>query len=117
MQEATKFLFDTSFEGRQSERAKRPDGRPMPTRTEEELETARQESYRAGHAAGIMEAHAEIETLAAKALAVVGRELGALGGTQKIAIEQMRRESAALAHAIGRKLAPALIQRHPFEEV
>ena len=117
MHEATKFLFDTSFEGRVSERAKRPDGRPMPTRTEEELEAARGESYATGHSAGIAEAHAQIEAAAAEALAVIGRELGTLGGAQNAAIEKMRHECAALAHAIGRKLAPALIQRYPLEEI
>jgi len=117
MQEATKFLFDTSFEGRSGERAKRADGRPVPTRTEEELEAARQESFRAGHTAGAAEVRAEVETAAAQALAVIGRELAALGRTQSAAIEHIRRESAALAHAIGRKLAPALIQRHPLAEI
>jgi flagellar assembly protein FliH len=117
MHEATKFLFDTSFEGRTSERTKRPDGRPVPTRTEEELEAARHESYAAGHAAGIAETRAEVETVAAQALTVISRELGTLGGVQTAALETMRRECAALAHAIGRKLAPALIQRYPLVEI
>jgi flagellar assembly protein FliH len=36
---------------------------------------------------------------------------------QAKAIEEMRRQSVELAHAVAMKLAPALMRRHPLEEI
>jgi flagellar assembly protein FliH len=117
MREKSKFLFENSFDGRTGERARRADGRPIPTRTEEELEAARQESYAAGHAAGAAEVRVQVDTIAAQALTIIGSGLSTLGEAQGKAIEEMRRKSVELAYAVAVKLAPALMRRYPLEEI
>ena len=117
MAETSKFLFETSFEARQNERARRSDGRPMPTHTEAELEAARSESFAAGHAAGSAEARGEIEAAVAQALTTIARSIASLGATHKTALQQISSDSAVLARAVGTKLASALIARHPLGEI
>ncbi|HYM30945.1 MAG TPA: FliH/SctL family protein [Candidatus Cybelea sp.] len=117
MREASKYLFDTSFEARGNDRATRGDSRPMPTRTEEELQAARAEGLAAGHAAGLADARAQAEHQAAQALTGIARELATLGEAQTETLDRITADAAQLAQQIGLKLARTLVQKYPMTEV
>lgn len=114
MKQAVKFTFDTRFD----------DGQPPASRSyakvrfsEEELERARAEAYAAGFSAG----HAEATALADQDFGSALRNLVSNAASLLAALDaesaSIRGEAAALALAVARKLAPALVASRPEAEI
>jgi flagellar assembly protein FliH len=118
-----KFLFDTSFDTEQSAKTKAAaaaqaavEEPPVPTFSEDELETARRAAFAEGQAAGLAEAeasHAKRLALAVEALPPLFAQLA-----QGIAAEadERRRETLDAALTVVRKLFPQLARSHGLEE-
>lgn len=115
-----RFLFDRSFDV-STKRAKKPkpeeEKPPEPTFSRAELDAARQEGYAEGHAAGMEEAAAGIESEIARLVAVIGENLPPLSEAQAVANEHLLRDGARLATTIARKILPAYTARHGMEEM
>jgi flagellar assembly protein FliH len=114
MTNGTKFLFETSFD---PAKASDPDVPPPPSFSEEELAAARDEGFRAGHAAGHDEMSRAIEQAAADALAAIGVQLAAMNGR----FEDIRQAAIAsgveVVAATVRKMVPALAKRNGLAEI
>jgi len=119
-----KFLFETSFDKEQSERAKAAaaakaaaEQPPAPTFSEEELEAARQAAFAQGKAAGLTDAKgAQSERLAA-AVEGLPALFSQLAEALAADAEALRRETLEAALTVVRKLFPQLARDHGLEEV
>jgi flagellar assembly protein FliH len=119
-----KFLFETSFDREQSERAKAAaaakaaaEQPPVPTFSEEEMEAARQAAFAEGKAAGLAEAEgAQAERLAA-AVEGLPPYFTQLGEALAADAEALRRETLGAAITVVRKLFPQLARDHGLEEI
>lgn len=126
----TKFLFDTEFDEVPTRRAMKreaaqqaaeepppPPPPPPPMFSEQELQLAREQAFEAGKRAGIHEAEAATQRLAATALqALVGR----LQSLERNAVELAgRRDRNAIraALAVARRLLPAFAEREGLGEL
>ena len=127
-----KFLFDRSFDDEEPrppiEEAEPEDGEaveeeeeepevPVVTFTEEEMETARTESFAAGREEGVREASDAIERQAAEALSEISGLLPTVFEAQEEANATGARDAVTVAVAIVRKLFPDLNRRNGLEEV
>lgn len=112
----TKFLFDNQFDVDADGNLK-PDEAPAPLYTEEDLAAARGEAQQIGFAAGKQEASGEIENLAANTLQGIAAAVGDLGAQHEQAVLALKQEAAQMAMVIAGKLAPALLQRQPLDEI
>ena len=98
-------------------------GRPARARHErsnfrkEDVAAANADGYAAGHAAGLEEARQEIARLEAQALECFARELTAFKAAHENALPAFGREALELALAIGRAIAPKLMERAPLVEI
>ncbi len=113
MTNATKFLFGTSFDAAKAD----PEAPPPPTFSEEEIAAARDEGFRAGHAAGHDEMARSVEQAAAKALEQMSIQLADMNGR----FDEIRQGAIAsgvdVVAAAVRKLVPALAKRHSLAEI
>jgi flagellar assembly protein FliH len=117
---AERFLFDRSFDvnARPAKKPKPEEEKPPePTFSREELEAARQDGHAQGHAAGVAEASAGLESEIARLVAAIGEKLPALSAAQAAANERLLHDGARLATVIARKILPAFTARHGMEEV
>ena len=110
---ATKFLFGTSFDPAKAD----PEVPPPPTFSEADLAAAREDGFRAGHAAGHDEMSRSVEQAAAAALAEIGARLADMNGR----FDEIRQAAIAsgveVVAATVRKLVPALAKRHGLSEI
>ncbi|NQV80460.1 MAG: hypothetical protein HQ495_07890 [Alphaproteobacteria bacterium] len=122
MAKLEKFLFDTEFEvddpdWDKEEVEEAPDPDTVPRYSENEMRAALQqandESRAAGHTAGLAEARDEIASFAAQELVRITHQIDRLADAEAKNDNIARSEAADLALAIGRRLAGALIDRHP----
>lgn len=111
-----KFLFDNQFDVDDNGNLK-PDEKPKPLYTEEDLAAARSEAQQLGFAAGKQQALAEIENLAANTLQQISEAIGRIGAQHEKAILAVKQEAAQMAMVIAGKLAPAVLQRQPLDEI
>ena len=112
----TKFLFDNSFEV-DSEGNLKPDEKPDVLYTEEDLAAARGEAQQIGYSAGRQEALGEIQNLAANTLQNIAAAVDNIGMQHEQAILAAKQDAARMAMVIAGKLAPALLQCQPLDEV
>lgn len=123
-----KFLFETSFDPAAPQRAPEPEEivepeepveelPPPPTFSEEELAAAREESFAAGHAAGVAEAEAATERLAARALDGIANRLPELFAAQERTNQVNAANAARVAAAMVRKLLPSMVETHGLAEI
>jgi flagellar assembly protein FliH len=90
---------------------------PEPTFTKAELEAAREEGYTAGRDEMRAEAEASTETSAMLALNALAEHFAGISEAQDAAIEEIRRESVAIACAVTRKMFPSLAQQVALPEI
>ncbi len=123
MAKMEKFLFDTEFEvddedWDKEEVVEAPDPDTLPHYSENEMRTALQEAREASHAEGLAiglsQARSEIASFASQEMVKIGRQIERLADAEASNIDIARREAAGLALAVGRRLAGALIDRHPL---
>ncbi|MBT4490664.1 MAG: hypothetical protein HOK30_18945 [Rhodospirillaceae bacterium] len=112
----TKFLFDNSFELDADGKVKEDD-LPEVLYTEEDIAAARGEAQQIGFAAGKAETLGDIENRAANTLGNMAEALGNIGAQHSQAILLIKQEAAQMAMVIAGKLAPALLQQQPLDEV
>lgn len=137
MSETYKFLFETDFDEEtgfaddpgfaadtelaESARGAHAEAEPPPSYSQEELDAARDEGYRAGHAEGLEAGRADVaaaaETAKADALDKLGERLEALRAEIQGSGEQRSRESLDVALTLVSKLFPALTRRYGREEI
>jgi flagellar biosynthesis/type III secretory pathway protein FliH len=115
-----RFLFDRSFDV-SAKPAKKPkpeeEKPPEPTFSRKELDAAHHDGYAEGHAAGMEEAAAGIESEIAQLVAAIGEKLPPLSEAQAAANERLLHDGARLATTIARKILPAYSARHGMEEM
>lgn len=114
MKQAVKFTFDTRFD----------DGQPSAQRSyakvrfsEEDVERARAEAYASGFSAGHAEATANGERAIGDAMRDFASNAASLLAALDAESASIRGEAAALALAVARKLAPALVASRPEAEI
>ena len=112
----TKFLFDNSFEVDGEGNIKVED-KPEALYTEEDLAAARGEAQQIGFAAGQQEALGSIQNMAANTLQNIAATIANMGAQQEQAILGVKQDAAQMAMVIAGKLAPALLQSQPLDEV
>ncbi|MEX2644448.1 MAG: FliH/SctL family protein [Acetobacterales bacterium] len=127
MSAARKYIFDVEFDehGRivnpveEEQVREEPEDLPPPEATfsKAELEQARAEGHAAGREEMRTEAEAATETAAALALDTVAERIAGLAGAQRDAVEELRRESVAMALAVARKMFPTLARRNALPEI
>ena len=118
MTQSEKFLFETEFERPGAallEKQEDPD--TVLLYTEPDITAARREAHEQGHAAGLDEARTETSATVASALQVLGAQVEGLLGDVDARIEEVRKDAAGLAFAIGRTLAATLLEREPVLEI
>jgi flagellar assembly protein FliH len=110
--EPVKFLFDHDF-------AVAGEGKPSIKLAEHasKLQEAEAAGYSRGFAQGQAEIHAETERRAAAALERIAAALEKLDRSLAAVEARLETEAVAVAVAVARKLAPALVAREPFAEV
>lgn len=111
-----KFLFDNQFDVDGNGKIK-PDEAPAALYTEEDLAAARGEAQQIGFAAGKQEALGEIQNMAANTLQNIAMAIGNLGAQHEQAVLALKQEAAQMAMVIAGKLAPALLQSQPLDEI
>jgi len=116
MNTGAKFQFDTVFDVDENGRV-RPDDRPKPQFTDEDLSLARGEGQQIGFDAGRHQALTEIESVAAQTLQAIAGELAQIGTRHQQAVLAIEADAARLALAIASKLAPALLAHNPLDEI
>jgi flagellar assembly protein FliH len=128
---ATKFLFDNRFDlddlapmeepAAAAEEAEAPEPveevPPPPTFSEEEMATAREESFAEGLAEGFRKAAESTEARIAEGATLIGQRLAEMIKAQAQARDEDAREAVQVAQAIARKLFPELNRRHGLEEI
>ncbi len=119
-----KFLFETSFDKEQSERAKAAaaakaaaEQPPAPTFSEEELEAARQTAFAEGKAAGLAEAEGAQTERLATAVEGLPPLFAQLGEALAADADALRCETLEAALTVVRKLFPQLARDHGLEEI
>lgn len=119
-----KFLFETSFDKEQSERAKaaaaakaEAEEPPAPTFSEEELAAARDAAFAEGKAAGLAEAEAAQTKRLAEAVEGLPPLFNQLGEQISANADAVRRETLGAALTVVRKLFPQLAEDHGLEEI
>lgn len=127
--EETEFFDEPDFasgpmlgEGARTATEEEPEPEPeSPTFSQEDIDAARDEGYRAGHAEGLetgrAEATAAAEQANADALDRLGQRLDELSTQVRGASEQRSSESLEVALTLVRKLFPALTRRHGQAEI
>jgi flagellar assembly protein FliH len=107
---ARKFLFDTDFAGGE---------RQTISMAEHERRRSDAESvaYRNGFSAGEAQAKAEAEERIVAALRLIGEAMERMSRGLDGVEARLETEAVAVAVAVARKLAPALIAREPFAEI
>jgi flagellar assembly protein FliH len=114
---STKFLFDTEFLPDMVEATGSGTiGWDVPP-TREDLENARKEGFRAGHAAGRAEAEGESHRVEAEALRFFAEQFVTLKRGQEEVLSLATRDAMAVGHTVGRKLAETLVAAQPLEEI
>ena len=118
MQKCDKFLFDTEFDVGQRD----PGGTGVTLQddeilTRQHLDEAHAEGYAVGKAEGRTEAEGESSRMAAHALERFARDFAAMKEAHANALAHHAREATALAVAVARKLAPALMTAQPLAEI
>ena len=110
MKANAKFLFDTDFASGE---------RPTMSMAEHERRRADAESlaYRDGFAAGEAKAKAEAEERIVAALRLIGEAMERMSRGLDGVEARLETEAVAVAVAVARKLAPALLSREPFAEI
>ena len=108
-----KYMFETAFD--------QPGGGkgapPMPTHTDEDLESAREEAFHAGHEAALVEAR-QIEELRIKELfETMAQQIDALSGTRAAENDRIAGQATDVALAICRKVLPEMARRHALTEI
>ncbi len=116
MTEATKYLFENSFESAER-RAEKETAPPPPTYSEEELATARAQAFEDGRNAGIAEHQAGLDEAAASLLGRIADQLTELANTYGAEFESQREYAAQLAIRVGQLLARELIELRPTGEI
>jgi flagellar assembly protein FliH len=116
------FVFEQSFDILASQEEletikQKEEEEAPPTFSEEELQAAREDSYKHGLKAGLQEAATGIEQQVATALEVLGATLGRISKQQQQANELIARETVDLAIAAVAKLLPEYVQSHGAAEV
>jgi flagellar assembly protein FliH len=118
MEKRDKFLFDTEFDVD----SWNPRGLGVlleedEVLTKRHLDDARAEGYAAGKAAGRTEAEGESSRMAAQALEKFTRDFAVMKQAHANALAHHTREATALAVAVAKKLAPALMAAQPLAEI
>lgn len=124
----TKFLFDTDFGDTPSRRMMPrevampvveapPPPPPPPMFSEQELQLAREQAFEAGKRAGIHEAEAATQRLAATALQVMAGKLQALERHYLELAGRRERNAVRAALAVARRLLPAYAEREGLAEL
>lgn len=125
----TKFLFDTDFGDTPSRRVMQreaampvvevapPPPPPPPMFSEQELQLAREQAFEAGKRAGIHEAEAATQRLAATALQVMAGKLQALERHYLEMAGRRERNAVRAALAVARRLLPAYAEREGLGEL
>jgi flagellar assembly protein FliH len=110
--EPVKFLFDHDF-------AVAGEGKPSIKRAEHasKLQEAEAIGYNRGYEQGQAASKAETEQRAAAVLERIAATLERLDGSLTAVEARLETEAVAVAVAVARKLAPALVAREPFAEV
>jgi flagellar assembly protein FliH len=108
--EPVKFLFDHDF-------AAAGDGKRSSAEHASKLQEAEAVGYSRGFAQGQAASKAETEQRAAAALERIAATLETLDGSLAAVEARLETEAVAVAVAVARKLAPALVAREPFAEV
>ncbi len=90
---------------------------PEPTFSKAEVEAAREEGHKAGREEMRTEAEAATETSAMLALNALAEHFAELSAAQEAAIEEIRRESVAIACAVTRKMFPNLAKDMALPEI
>jgi flagellar assembly protein FliH len=119
-----KFLFETSFDKEQSERAKAAaaakaaaEQPPAPTFSEDELAAARQAGFEDGKTAGIAEAEGAHAKRLAEAVEGLPPLFAQLGEQLAADADALRRETLEAALTVVRKLFPQFARDHGLEEI
>lgn len=112
MQAPAKYLFDDDFAGA-------ADGRPPLAATEHAIKLAEAEAvaYRNGYAAAAAEAKTAAEQHSAAALERIAIALDELHRGLAVAETRIETDAIAVAVAVAKKLAPALVAREPLAEI
>lgn len=122
-----KFQFDTIFDEEtqvREEKKKEPEGPPL-IHTEQDLidavETVRQETqasaFAEGRDAGIAEVRDAADVHATQALEAIAAALPGLAELRQNIARDARKDATELALLISSKLADALLQQHPAEQI
>ena len=116
------FVFEQSFDILSSQEEletieQKEEEEAPPTFSEEELQTARKDSYKQGLEAGLQEAASGVDQQVATTLEVLGATLGRLSEQQQQANELIARETIDLAIAAVAKLLPEYVQSYGAAEV
>lgn len=112
---SSRFLFDNVFD---TGRASRPEpAKPKPLYTDDDLAAARREGQEAGFRMGQEQAARQIDAQVATTLAAAAERLGGLERAMQASVEQIKADATQVALAAAGKLAPALIERQPLDEL
>ncbi len=129
MAEARKFLFDRDFTreqpvvpaGEPVVEEPPPDPATLPAYSEIDLQAVRAaayaEGFESGKAEGLDEGSNGAEAMIARAVALAGQALERLLSELASQGEIARQDAAALALAVGRKIAGIALARHPLAEI
>lgn len=113
------FLFEQSFDvaAEPKEAVKKEEEQAPPTFSEEELQAARDEAYKAGLQAGLQEAGASIEQQVATTLDVMAGTLGGIAERQASMNEAITRDAIDLAVGAVKKLLPVTAEANGVAEI
>ncbi len=110
MGQPQKFSFDTEF-------ADEGEDAYLRQFTRVDVDTARDEGWRAGLAEGATRENATFEGRQTAALADIAGRLGGIARTQSQVLDQTVKDATALSLAIARKIAPELVRSNPVAEI
>lgn len=123
-----KFMFDLSFDKPTAkQKAKEedlpppeemePEPEPPPVFSEEELISAREESFQAGREEGLRESEESRQFMETNAMRAVAEQLAGLFAAEKRSAEANQRASIQVAQALLKKLAPSLAKREGLNDI
>lgn len=118
MNTSTRFLFDTEF----SDPSAPVDGGKAATDatavySESDIEALKLQAFEEGLQSGKSQAMDTVENTLTSSLETVAVQLQQLIGNQVSQLHTIKQDAASLALAIAGKLAPALIEKSPFNEI